>query len=201
MSHNIDKIFYINLDKRTDRRDEIEYELAKCGIKAERFTGIYYKPGIVGCGKSHLAVIKLAKERGYKNVLILEDDFTFEVSKEEFEMSLNNFFSSGIEYDVCMLSTSLECKKEHTNAPYLVQVIESTNACAYIVNGKYYDKLIDLYEYALPLLEITEQHWIYANDQIWKYLQKTDRWFCFYPYLGNQRPGYSDNSEQFIENT
>lgn len=201
MSHNIDKIFYINLDKRTDRRDEIEYELAKCGIEAERFAGIYYKPGIVGCGKSHLAVFKLAKERGYKNILVLEDDFTFGVSKEEFEMSLNTFFSSGIDYDVCMLSTGLVEYKEHTNAPYLVEVIESSNACAYIVNGHYYDKLIDLYEYALPLLESTGEHWIYANDQIWKSLQKVDKWFCFYPYLGKQRPGYSDNAEQFMDYT
>ena len=72
MASKIDKIFYINLDRRTDRRDLIEMDLAKIGLVAERFVGIPYEPGIVGCGKSHLAVMKLAKERGYKNVLILD---------------------------------------------------------------------------------------------------------------------------------
>ena len=86
MSENIDKIFYINLDKRTDRREEIEQELSNYELNAERYAGIYTPhSGIVGCGYSHLNVLKLAKERGYKNVLILEDDFQFVVSKEEFE--------------------------------------------------------------------------------------------------------------------
>jgi len=41
MSNNIDKIFYINLDKRTDRKDEIENELQKMGLTAEIYPAIY----------------------------------------------------------------------------------------------------------------------------------------------------------------
>jgi glycosyl transferase family 25 len=93
MSHNIDKIFYINLEKRKDRREEIEKELDTFGLNYERFEAIETPGfGILGCGISHLSVLKLAKERKYKNILILEDDFTFIVSKEEFEKSLNLFF-------------------------------------------------------------------------------------------------------------
>ena len=77
MSKYIDHIFYINLDKRMDRKTEFETSMARVGWKSERFSGIYCPPprGIVGCTKSHLAVLKLAKERKYKNVLIFEDDF------------------------------------------------------------------------------------------------------------------------------
>jgi DNA mismatch repair protein MutS len=68
MSSNIDKIFYINLEKRTDRREEIEKELTDYGLidKAERYEA-HYTPhsGIIGCGYSHLNVLKLAKENNY----------------------------------------------------------------------------------------------------------------------------------------
>ena len=89
MSNKIDHIFYINLEERVDRKNLIEIELNKFDLKYERFPAIKDEMGIYGCGLSHLSVLKLAKERGYKNVLIFEDDFTFLVSKEEFETFLN----------------------------------------------------------------------------------------------------------------
>ena len=106
MSENIEKIFYINLERRTDRREEVEGELSKINLleKVERFNAISHVNGSVGCGQSHLAVLKLAKERKYKNVLILEDDFQFLVSKEVMEENLRVFFDANISYDVCMIS-------------------------------------------------------------------------------------------------
>jgi len=107
MSHNIDKIIFINLEKRKDRLLEIENELDKFNLEYERFNAIEHECGIVGCGFSHLAVLKIAKEKNYKNILILEDDFTFIVTKEEFEMELNRFFNNVSEYDVCMISCNV----------------------------------------------------------------------------------------------
>ena len=81
MTENISHIFYINLEKRIDRRIQIEDELTKMGFKFERFNAIENTHNGLGCCYSHLKIIKTAKERGYKNVLIFEDDFIFEVSK------------------------------------------------------------------------------------------------------------------------
>ena len=199
MADKIDKIFYINLDRRTDRRDLIEMDLAKIGLNAERFPGIPFEPGIVGCGKSHLAVMKMAKERGYKNVLILEDDFTFLVSKEELDVALEKFFSNVKEYDVCMFCCQNMVEVSTRPHPFLSRLVEANNASAYLINGAYLDTLIQLYEHALPLLERTGEHWNYANDQVWKSLQRKDRWFCFHPRLGKQRSGYSDNAKAFMD--
>ena len=199
MASKIDKIFYINLDRRSDRRDLIEMDLAKIGLPAERFVGIPHEPGIVGCGKSHLAVMKIAKERGYKNVLILEDDFTFLVSKEELDVALEKFFSNIKEYDVCMLCCQNMVEVPTRPAPFLSRLVEANNASAYIINGDYLDALIELYERALPLLEQTGEHWNYANDQVWKVLQRKDNWLCFNPRLGKQRSGYSDNAKAFMD--
>ena len=82
--------------------------------------------------------------------------------------------------------------------PFLKKVLFSATASAYIVNNHYYQKIIDLYEEALPKLEKTMQHWIYANDQIWKSLQQIDNWYCFARRLGKQRDGFSDNANQQV---
>jgi hypothetical protein len=81
----------------------------------------------------------------------------------------------------------------------LSKVFEANNASAYIINGAYLDALIELYERALPLLEQTGEHWNYANDQVWKVLQRKDNWLCFNPRLGKQRSGYSDNAKAFMD--
>ena len=199
MTHNIDHVFYINLDKRTDRREAIENELNRMDIPFERFSAIYYEPpcGIVGCGKSHLAVFKLAKERGYKNVLILEDDFIFLESKEVVEENIKRLFSEKPDFDVCFLAYNLQRGNIVPELPFLIKADETHSASAYILNQHYYDKLIELYEWAMPKLEETMQHWIYANDQIWKRFQEADQWYCFTTRLGKQADGFSDNSNQY----
>jgi len=199
MSNNIDRIFYINLDKRDDRKREIEQELELFDLtkNAERIPGIYTPSrGILGCTMSHLNAIKLAKERKYKNILILEDDYQFLVSKEEFDNLLTTFFESNIEYDICMISYNLQQSAE-TQYPFLLKVLEAQTASGYIVHHSFYDKMIELYEWTIPLLDSTGEHWNYANDQVWKRLQPTANWFCLTTRCGKQRAGYSDNSDSY----
>jgi len=195
----IDKVIYINLDHRIDRKNEIESELNNFNIPYERFSAICNKGfGIVGCTKSHLEVIKIAKANKYKNILIFEDDFKFIVSREEFEKNIELLFEN-IQFDVCMLSYNLIKYEEVDGISFLIKALEVQTASGYIVNETMYDKLINLYEYAIPLLESTQKHWIYANDQIWKRLQPTSNWYCFKTRLGLQRPSYSDNGESWCD--
>ena len=199
MSQNIPHIFYINLDKRTDRLQEIEQELQNFNLfdKSERFQAIHTpEQGILGCTQSHLAVLKLAKERKYPNVLILEDDFYFVVSKNEFEHELAQFFNENIPFDVCMISYNLK-QSQPSEYSFLQKVIEAQTASGYIVHQSFYDKIIDLYEEAIPLLQQTGEHWNYANDQVWKRLQPQSNWYALTTRCGRQRSGFSDNSGQY----
>lgn len=199
MSHNIDKIFYINLEKRKDRREEIEKELNTFGLLYERFEAIETPGfGILGCGLSHLSVLKIAKNKGYKNILILEDDFTFLVTKEEFEKLITKFFDEHIDYNICMISYNL-LKKTESEYDFLWKSLDVQTASGYIINSNYFDKLIDLYEWAMPLLQQTKAHWLYANDAVWKKYQPNDNWYCFKTRIGKQRPSWSDNSDSFAE--
>ena len=196
----MDKIIYINLDKRTDRRNQIEQDLAEFGLlqNTERFPAIPHPNGCVGCGYSHLSVLQLAQSNGWKNVLILEDDFHFVVTKKYFD----NFIETILQqpFDVVMLGyhdenvVEMEPYNEICN-----RVLESSNACGYLVNSHYYSALIDLFAIYLPMLEKTGQHWNYANDVLWKRLQKLDLWLLANPKIGKQRSGYSDNSNTYVE--
>ena len=201
MSQHIDHIFYINLDKRTDRRENIEKQLQKMELVGERYAAIHTPhSGIIGCSFSHLNVLKLAKERGYKNVLILEDDFEFLVSKETLETTLTEFFASpwGANYDVAMFSYIVQQSEELPECPFLRKVLDGQTASGYLVHGNYLDVLIQLYEWSTKELERTNEHWLYGNDACWKSLQPQGNWYCFTPKLGKQISDYSDNKQCFV---
>jgi glycosyl transferase family 25 len=199
MSNNIEKIIYINLDKRQDRREEIEKELKEYNLyeKSERFVAINVEgQGILGCTMSHLEVIKLAKERRYNEVLILEDDYYFIVPKEEFEDELKKFFESKVEYDVCMISYNI-IKSEPTDYSFINKIIDAQTASGYIIHNGFYDTLIKVLEDAIEPLRKTNEHWLYANDQIWKNVQPQSKWYSLTTRCGKQRDGYSDNSNKY----
>ena len=204
----IDKIIYINLDKRTDRREQMERQLDAFGLSYERFPAIHHPRGIVGCSQSHHAVYRLAKERGYKNIWILEDDFEFVVSRATFEQQMMELMESGpssrSSCDVCMLAyNALETKdiSGHPSPSFpslWMRIMSAQTASSYIVWAHYYDKLIELYDTSIPLLEQTQEHWNYANDQVWKLLQSQDRWIAPKERLGKQRNGFSDNAQEYV---
>ena len=194
MSSNIDHIFYINLDYRTDRKQQFENDMKNLGLidKVERFSAFKTDYGATGCGLSHIAVLKLAKERGYKNVLICEDDFQVLVDKETFEKELERFFSEVKNFDVCMFSYSMRKHSEVPGKDYLYKVLEANTTSGYLINSHYYDVLLNLYEETVPLLESTRNCFKYAVDQTWKKFQLTDVWYAFKNRLGKQRCSYSD---------
>lgn len=192
---NLGGVVYINLDRRTDRKEEMEAQLKAYGIQAERFSAIPHVHGLVGCMKSHLAILQLAKARGWTNVLVLEDDFEFLVSPGELQGVLKEFFDLHVPYDLVMLGYNL--KKSQPFHRLLVKVLDAQTASAYIVHKRFYDKLIKLYEKTLPKLEQTQLWDTFANDQIWKQLQPKSAWYAFTKRLGRQRASFSDNTGKF----
>jgi glycosyl transferase family 25 len=189
-------VFYINLDHRKDRRDQIESELNKMDLKYERYNAIKHKIGIIGCGLSHLNVLKEAKRRNLKNVLIFEDDFQFIVDKKTFWEKMNNFFNKNIDYDVLLISYNMKNSEPYDDE--LLKVLDSQTASGYLVNNKFYDKLIENLEEGNKLLQKTNNPPEYANDIYWKRLQPKNNWYAFKERLGIQRESYSDNENKIV---
>lgn len=181
-------IIYINLDKSLERRERMEQQLEEYGLQAERFSAIHTPFfGILGCGLSHIYALKMAQERKYQNVLILEDDFEFLVSKELFNHEMTRFFQEvDNKYDVCCLSYNLK-KSEDCQYDFLLRALDTQSACGYLVNCNYYSKLIrNLTESIYHLINSNHEHWNYANDKFWKVLQTQDKWYCFKTAIGRE---------------
>ena len=202
----IDHFIYINLDKRTDRKAHMEQEFAKLSISPEKITRIsaHYNPtNGIGCMQSHIDALKLARSMNYKNVWIFEDDFTFTASKQIVEENLQQLFFKTPKVDVALASyihKQPPFPPLHISVfPNIYRVVESQTASSYLVYQHYYTKLIDLFEDAFIQLQMTGEHWNYANDQVWKLLQVKDIWYCFTPSLGKQRPDARDNSSDANE--
>lgn len=197
---HIPKIYYINLEKRKDRLEQIHEELTKMDIfqYSERFNAIPTPQfGILGCTKSHCAVMKMALENKYKNILIFEDDFTFLVDKPVFYQELNQIFDANVDFDVVMFAYNIK-SDEPCEYPFLTRVKDASTASCYLIRGEYLKHIIELYETAIVQLETTRMHWLFANDAVWKVLMEKDRWFATKTRIGYQRPSFSDNSNEFM---
>lgn len=198
MLSNIDHIYYINLEHRQDRNEQILDEFRKMDIpqtKYERFNAIHHATiGGVGCGRSHAAVLEDALHKGYKQIMVFEDDFQFCVDAPVFHAAIDSL--TQMEYDVCMMSYHLFDSAD-TTTPNFRKVIEAQTTSGYIIKRHYFQKLIDIFREAADNFERTNYHWMYAIDVMWKPLQRADNWICFDPRLGKQCPSFSDCSHTF----
>ena len=90
LNTSIEKVVYINLERRADRKVQVESELSIfLPEKIVRFAAIEDNPGCIGCSKSHVAVLKMAIQHQWRNVLIVEDDLLF----QNFDAGLSKFMS------------------------------------------------------------------------------------------------------------
>jgi GR25 family glycosyltransferase involved in LPS biosynthesis len=97
--------FVINLKRRPDRLESIKRELEYIGWDYELVYGIDTN-SYMGCTLSHLKVLKLAKERNFDKVMIIEDDCFF----MPYAKSLINKLDSELErldYSILNLSPTL----------------------------------------------------------------------------------------------
>lgn len=189
------------MDNRPDRRQIIESELSRVGINPDvvtRFPACSYNgcPN-TGCLLSHANALEMAFNMGYQNVLILEDDFVFIDDIHKITTDITDFFNmveDGFEWDVIMLTTCAAEVSEFTTNK-ISRISSSGNGAAYLVNRNMMPTLSLLFKQNVDNLYYTKQHWLYQNDILWKMLMPNSRWYMFNHYLGYQKGGYSDLSQ------
>ena len=179
-------VVYINLDRREDRKIKIQEEFNRMDVRAQRFSAISWKPGVVGNSKSHLKVIELAEE----NILVCEDDIKFMVSKEELNHKITTFLQQESEWNLVLLGYYLSGSEPYNE--YLLQVTEAQAYCCYLIHSRYYDTFKKYLKASEKGLLETGRHWEYAIDQFCKKIQRSDNWLCFHPRLAKQTGGISD---------
>jgi glycosyl transferase family 25 len=193
----VDKVVYINLKERKDRRKQIENELTSkiSSNKIFRFEAIRDSPGHIGCTKSHIAVLETAIRNDWKNVLIVEDDAMFHNYKKSYK-TLKRLMNEHPDFDVITLGNVSAQYDRNT-----LRLFSGQTTTAYLVNRPYFETLLRNFkeglEYLLPTKNmehpersINENK--YAIDQYWKHLQKKDNWYIVHPALMIQRADKSD---------
>lgn len=187
----IDRVFYINLDRRKDRNVHCLKQLFSIGTpvnKIERFSAIEHPQGHIGCFESHLACLKMAMEKQYENIMIVEDDINF-TDVQFMKNNLNKVFTHP--FDVFFLGMNL-LNYDSIDKDF-IRVIHSGCTIGYIVQKHYYERLLNKSLEGFELLMKTGNKMIYSIDGYWmRKLQPIDQWITFSKLTVSQVQSYSD---------
>lgn len=199
MIQYVDNIYCINLDRRVDRWNDCIKEFKKINIEnfVTRFSAVEMNPGIAGCTRSHYEVIKLAKARGEKNILILEDDVQFkaDIFYDVLLQSFHQMKNYNIYYNLFYLGATLKGQNNILINKNLARLSFAKTTHAYIVHSNVYDYIINAYS-NIDWKDRTI--WDSSNPNrmnidVWYInIQKLGHTYGTYPAIADQRKGYSD---------
>jgi hypothetical protein len=186
--------FYINLDFRIDRKTKVEEQLKKFNIIGVERMPAVIKGQYAGCGESHKNIIKEAKNKGMKSVLIFEDDFYimdppsngFVNDNSTFNKMFNTILdqASFLNWDVLFFGTILHAPLIKVSKN-LGKIQAAKSAHAFIIKESLYDLILDWSYEKYDQLD----HYFYTT------LQKSHIFLTTYPALinhGHPEPDFSD---------
>lgn len=193
----IDLVAYINLDIRTDRREEMDKELDRLEVpvsKRLRWTAIRNKKnGSLGCTLSHIALLEhiATLPDNIQIILVLEDDFNFIDDASLVINSLNKFLQYPRElWDVCLLAYFVS---EHQDKDDLVSIaLSSQGTSGFLVNRHCIEDLVANFKEGRDKLIETGLIYTYSLDIYWWRFMESRRCFYFNKHLGYQRFSYSN---------
>lgn len=185
-------IIFINLDRRIDRRVEVELELAILGVTSatKRFAAIAEEDGVLGCVKSHHAAVDLV-DGSKELVMICEDDVMFRAGREEIDLLVEEFFQKP-QLDVLCLAYNSWSKPVKVNGQLSVAHNLETTSC-YIFRTEFRDHFRTAFSRGAPRIQNGYPSWAGAADIVWKPLQQWKLVFAIpSKRLAVQRPSFSD---------
>lgn len=167
----------INLADRPEKWKQTQDSFADFPVKLERLDAVRASPGWKGCSASHFKAIRIAKERNYDWVLILEDDAQLDKNGyKHFMELLPTLQARRDEWDIFLGgSTMVENVKQKSTTPPLYQAGAYTTHFCLIHRGSY-DKILNNYK----------------DGPIDVYYKDKMRLWMTNPHIAVQRPGPSD---------
>lgn len=201
--NNFDIIYFINLEHRTDRLTHITEELKKTNIdvdKINRINAVYCPDfGGLGCTKSHCIALEHFINSGKETCIIFEDDFIFTQSQTTINELINNFFNNVKDFDVLMLSSNTKAEQQ-CDHPFITKILDAQTTSGYAVNKNFAPILLSNYRESVHQLEVIGHAvYDYCIDIYSKKLQPVSNWYCIYPKIGQQIPGFSDIEKQNVD--
>jgi glycosyl transferase family 25 len=195
---DIKHAYYINLERRVDRKEHVINQFNKLGLPVSRFNAIQMKNGAIGCSMSHLKLLQTAVTNKFDHMLIVEDDIKF-LDPELFKTQFNKFIGTyGNNWDVILLAgNNVPPYKKIDDT--CIKVARCQTTTGYIVNGHYIETLMQNVKQGLTyLLNKPDNRKQFAIDIFWFNLQIKDNWFLITPLTVVQREDYSDIEERVV---
>lgn len=201
--NKLDKIYIINLDKRTDRWKHVEQNVIplipkKYSNKVIRISAVDHthyptrEQRAAGCTYSHLGVWKNAIENNYANVLVLEDDVKWLVNTEELEKHFD-FFDS-VDYNMIHIAYRNESEIFESNIKKLYRCHDFTGTVAYFGKVDFLKKMLSDIEFSASQLMKLKPTRPYAIDIYWRKYQLDDKWY------GSNKIAWTIDNYSNIEN-
>jgi GR25 family glycosyltransferase involved in LPS biosynthesis len=194
------KAYVINLDKRTDRWNQIQEKFKGSSVELERVSAVENDDKYLACSLSHLKVVQMAKDKNLPTVLIFEDDNKptenfdkrWQIVKKWLDNNTDKWeiFNGGgawheyehegheKEFDI-----KLKYKMEENINLFNCAKVLRTNFI--YINSSAYDKVLK-WSRDLPDKDVTYCIDTYIGSR--KYFNT----LCIYPFLGTQENGVSD---------
>jgi hypothetical protein len=193
---NIPK-FVVNLERRPDRLEHIQKEMDYIGWEYELFKAIDLN-NHGGCTLSHTEIIKIAKERGYDSVMVIEDDCTFLPYSKDLISKIHTE-SGDFEFGIINLAPTLNRKVNRseknplfldiTNLPPKLEHergVFATNMIIY--HSSVYDDVLEL--------EKPEKLGYYAiDDYLYQFILLFKQSYCPILPIAPQMSSWSDVSQ------
>lgn len=191
-----DAIYCINLKHRTDRWETCEKQFQKFNMEVKRFEAINGKdhfpngkplkktndllPGEMGVILSNYNIIKEAKEKKYKQILIFEDDVELD---KDFDKKFVDYYKM-VPKDWVFLYFGGNHVGGYNMVNQKIAKIQHTFAIhAFCVKEEAYDHILTM----LDVDVVKEQ-----VDVVYARLQKIFPSYVFRPHLAWQKDGHSD---------
>lgn len=196
--NNIPK-FVVNLKRRPDRLEYITNELNYMEWSYELFEAIDENSHL-GCALSHLGVVKIAKERGYESVMVIEDDCSFMPYAKSFVDKINNE-TDNLEFSICNMSPTLNRPVnisdknplflDITNMPEKLEHHRDVHATNMIIYHKsVYDDLFDI-----STTKYTNPHYYAIDEFIARYIAPFKQSYATILPVAPQMSDWSDVSQ------
>jgi glycosyl transferase family 25 len=198
----IDSAYCINLGRRPDRRRvaAAQFEAADLSARVAFFDAIdgsvlmhagAVSDGQAGCCMSHLAVLRAARAKGHRHVLVFEDDVRL---VGDFTARLDAALARcPASYDLCYLGAICRASWGNFLYPFDDLLARAGSVCgthAYLANLDCYPDIAANLDGMRNVID----NW-YANK-----LQPRGNCYVCTPYLAAQSPGFSDIAKDFNAN-
>jgi glycosyl transferase family 25 len=183
------EIYYINLDHRVDRKNNMEKEFSKLNINnSERFSAIKNSNGALGCSISHKSIYQKVKNKN-KPVLICEDDALFLTSRTHIDNIIIEFLKDSRLDVLCLAYNDLF--KIRVNRHFFITSNTQTMSC-YLLKPYVINDFIEMADTSISGLSENKPEEYFAIDMVWKNLQRSYIFALPYTRFVVQKPSYSD---------